>query len=47
MFAAWCAQESPRILLRKLWFFNNKITDEGALAIAGLVHAGLAELHLR
>lgn len=47
MFAAWSSQEASRAALRKLWFFSNQISDEGAAEIAKLVHSGMAELHLR
>lgn len=47
MFVAWCASEAPRMVLRKLWLFNNAIGDDGAVAVASLMHSGLSEVHLR
>lgn len=48
MFASWAEEHSASGLLhvRKLWMFDNKLGDSGAVALAGLFRRGLLEAHL-
>jgi hypothetical protein len=46
MFASWAEEHSASGLLhvRKLWMFDNKLGDSGAVALAGLFRRGLLEV---
>ncbi|KAL6766551.1 hypothetical protein ACKKBG_A36475 [Auxenochlorella protothecoides x Auxenochlorella symbiontica] len=44
--AAWCLAHRSRAAVRKLWLFDNKCGDRGAVAVAGILHLGLEEIHL-
>ncbi|GLI63531.1 hypothetical protein VaNZ11_006518, partial [Volvox africanus] len=48
MLAAWYEERAASLIeFSKLWFFDNRIGDRGAAAVArSLLHPGLLELHL-
>jgi hypothetical protein len=47
MLAQWATGPAGEVLeLRKLWMYDNHVGDAGALAAAGMLHAGMLELHL-
>lgn len=48
MLAVWAEQHSSSGLLhvQKLWLFDNRLGDSGAVALAPLFHIGLLEVRL-
>ena len=44
MVAGWCAAHAHVVLVRKLWLFDNRLGDEGAAAVAAMLHDRVLEV---
>lgn len=44
MVAAWAAASRAAVTVRKLWLFDNRLGDEGAAAVAGMLHVDMLEV---
>ena len=44
MVAEWCTSQAHVVLVRKLWLFDNRLGDEGAAAVAAMLHGRVLEV---
>lgn len=47
MVADWCTAQAHVVLVRKLWLFDNRLGDEGAAAVAAMLHGRVLEVQFR